>query len=72
MINNRLTLKALRRVKKEKLMEKVHCFDKVLPKAENKNITKPNDTILECALMVTDKVSRAKLNGSQRANQQPG
>ena len=38
---------------KKKLMEEVTKLDRVLPKVETRDITKLNDTILACAIIVT-------------------
>ena len=72
MIDNRLLLKALIKIKRKKLMNEVHRFDNVLLSVGIKVITELTDTILTCALVVKSEFNRAKLNDNLRVNQQPG
>ena len=71
LIENKSTLKVLKHVERNNLMKEVHRLDKVLlPNVGSK--TPLNDTIVECTFIVTENFNRAKCNGNQRANQQPG
>ena len=60
LIYNRPTLKALRHVKRNRLMEKVPYFGKVLLNVETKDITGLNDAILTCSITITKIFNRAK------------
>ena len=63
-------MRALRHVERRKLLEEVNRLDKVLPCVEINNITELNDTILACAILVTEKLEKRR-NSSQRENQEP-
>lgn len=67
---NRPKMRALRHVERRKLMDEVHRLDKVLPHVEINNITELNDTIMACAILVTEKFE-SRSSGRQ-GNQEPG
>ena len=67
---NRPMMRALRHVERRKLLDEVNRLDKVLPCVEINNITELNDTILACAILVTEKLEKRR-NSSQRENQEP-
>ena len=66
---HRAGLRSLKHVEK-KLMEEVTKLDRVLPKVEIRNITELNDTILACAIIVTEKFETQK--SKRQSNQEPG
>ena len=61
------TLKALTHVERKKLIEKVHCLDKILPNSETKGITELNDTFLACTFIATEKSNKSICNGNEQA-----
>lgn len=54
--DNRPRLTALRHIERAKIMTEVNRIDKVLPHVQTNDITEVNDTIMACAILITDKL----------------
>jgi hypothetical protein len=69
-VKERPTLKALRNIDRHKIREEVKRLDKVLDCVATNDITEVNDTILACASIVTERLSK-NTNKERPTNAEP-